>query len=402
MRRRTFLCLFGLGFAGAGTSVAGMNEMRVKGKKAGIRLFLCGDVMTGRGIDQVLPHPGRPHLYEPWVDNALRYVELAERANGSIPSNVSFDYIWGDALDELHRMRPDLRLINLETAVTTSEDNWPGKGIHYRMHPDNLPCLHAAAIDACVLANNHVLDWGHRGLIETLNTLQRSGIRTVGAGHDDTAAAKALVFKMPGRGRVLLFAFAHPSSGTFEDWRAGKGRPGVNILVDLSERAVARVARQVKAVKQPNDLVVFSIHWGGNWGYQIPSEQRWFAHRLIDEAGVDVLWGHSSHHPKGIEVYRGRPILYGCGDLLNDYEGISGHEAYRGDLALMYFLTLDPERGHLLDLEMTPMQVRRFRLQHPSARDSAWLQRVLKRECALLGTGLQSAEAGRLTLTWQQ
>ena len=82
-----------------------------------VRLFLCGDVMTGRGIDQVLPHPSDPLLHEGYASSALRYVELAERANGPIPRPVDFAYVWGDALTELERRRPDVRIVNLETAV---------------------------------------------------------------------------------------------------------------------------------------------------------------------------------------------------------------------------------------------------------------------------------------------
>jgi poly-gamma-glutamate synthesis protein (capsule biosynthesis protein) len=138
-------------------------------------LFLCGDVMTGRGIDQVLPHPGDPVLHEGYATSALDYVALAERANGPIPRPAEFAYVWGDALAEWARIAPDLRIINLETAVTTRDDWQRGKGIHYRMHPANVPCLTAAAIDCCVLANNHVLDWGYAGLAETLQTLRRAG-----------------------------------------------------------------------------------------------------------------------------------------------------------------------------------------------------------------------------------
>ena len=68
-----------------------------------LTLFLCGDVMTGRGIDQVLPHPNPPHLMEPCVTSALQYVELAEQANGPIRKPVDFPYIWGEALAELDR-----------------------------------------------------------------------------------------------------------------------------------------------------------------------------------------------------------------------------------------------------------------------------------------------------------
>ncbi|MCP4204321.1 MAG: CapA family protein, partial [bacterium] len=123
-----------------------------------ITLFLCGDVMTGRGIDQILSVPSDPRLHERWVESAVDYVKLAERASGSIPRSVEPTYIWGEALAEVERCRPDLRIINLETSVTTSSD-WQLKGINYRMHPDNVACLTAAGIDCCVLANNHVLDW---------------------------------------------------------------------------------------------------------------------------------------------------------------------------------------------------------------------------------------------------
>src|SRR5687768_10922694 len=94
-----------------------------------VTLFLCGDMMTGRGIDQILPQPCAPHLYESYVRSALGYVELAERVSGPIPRPVPFAYIWGDALEVLERMQPDVRIVNLETAVTTSEDAWPRKGI---------------------------------------------------------------------------------------------------------------------------------------------------------------------------------------------------------------------------------------------------------------------------------
>ena len=94
--------------------------------------------MTGRGIDQILAHPGDPTLHEGYVKHAGEYVRLAERASGPIAAPVKPRYVWGDVLAELVRVQPDLRLVNLETSVTSSDDFWPGKGIHYRMHPDNV------------------------------------------------------------------------------------------------------------------------------------------------------------------------------------------------------------------------------------------------------------------------
>jgi poly-gamma-glutamate synthesis protein (capsule biosynthesis protein) len=132
-----------------------------------ITLFLCGDVMLGRGIDQILPHPGDPRLQELYVGSAEKCVQLAERVNGPIPAPVDFSYVWGDALDELQRAAPQTRIINLETSVTKSRDYAP-KGINYKMNPENIACLSAAGVDCCVLANNHVLDFGEAGVRETL------------------------------------------------------------------------------------------------------------------------------------------------------------------------------------------------------------------------------------------
>jgi poly-gamma-glutamate capsule biosynthesis protein CapA/YwtB (metallophosphatase superfamily) len=364
-----------------------------------VTLFLCGDVMTGRGIDQILPHPADPRLYEQGVKDARVYVELAERLNGSIARPVDFAYIWGDALAELERRAPDVRIINLETAVTTSEAYWP-KGINYRMHPANIPCLTVAAVDCCVLANNHVLDWGPAGLEETLATLTKAGLKYAGADRTLDKAQAPAVIDVPSRGRVVVLSFGTESSGIGRDWGATADRPGVNLLSNLSDVTVSAIAEQVQRVKQAGDVVVASIHWGGNWGYTIGRKQRQFAHALIDAAGIDVVHGHSSHHVKGIEVYKERPIIYGCGDFLNDYEGISGYEAYRDDLGLMYFPSLDPANGRLQRFDMTPTRIRNLRINRASRKEAQWLADVLNRESKPLGTRVSLDEENRLALHW--
>ena len=128
-----------------------------------VTLFVCGDVMTGRGVDQILPYPGDPRLREAYAEDAQAYVRLAERANGPIPRPAGFAWPWGAALEILDAAAPDVRLINLETAVTRQGDFAPGKAVHYRMSPGNLPCVAAARPDVCALANNHVLDFGRTG-----------------------------------------------------------------------------------------------------------------------------------------------------------------------------------------------------------------------------------------------
>ena len=365
-----------------------------------ITMFMCGDVMTGRGIDQVLPHPSKPKLYERYVKDARRYVEIAERMSGPIPRPVDFSYVWGDALKVLERKAPDFRLINLETSITESDDYWKGKGINYRMHPKNIFAIKTAGINVCSLANNHVLDWGYSGLEETLETLREANIVSAGAGWNLEEATAPAIFEVSDKGRVIVFSFGSVTSGVPRSWVASDKRPGVNLLGDFSGKTVRKIGTKIKAVKQPGDIVVASIHWGGNWGYAIPRDQRQFAHNLIDQAGVDVIHGHSSHHVKGIEVYKGKPVLYGCGDFINDYEGIGGYEEYRNDLGLMYFVSLDTVTGSLISLDMIPTQMKRFRVNQASRSDITWLMERLNRECKKLGTQVQLIKHNTFRLNW--
>ena len=365
-----------------------------------ITIFMCGDVMTGRGIDQVLPHPNEPTIHESYLKSAAGYVKIAEEANGPIQQPVPFSYIWGDALEELERAEPDARIINLETSVTTSNDYWKRKGIHYRMHPQNIPSLTAAGIEVCSLANNHVLDWGYPGLVETLDSLNKANINTVGAGRNIIEAQAPAVKKVPGKGRVIVFAFGLRTSGIPSAWGAEDKKPGVNLLKDLSLKSLGDIQEKVRRIKRQGDIVVASVHWGSNWGYHIPRERTVFAHRLIDEAGVDIIHGHSSHHVRTIEVYKDKLILYGCGDFLNDYEGIGGYEEFRADLSLMYFATVDPSTGKLLGLQMTPTQIRRFSVNRASSVDTLWIKDTLNREGAALGTRVKVRADNRLTLLW--
>ena len=190
------------------------------------------------------------------------------------------------------------------------------------------------------------------------------------------------------------------TSGTPQSWAARADAAGVNFLPALSEATVAAVTQQVTRVRRPKDIVIVSIHWGPNWGYEIAESQRWFAHALIDRADVSIVHGHSSHHAKGLEVYNNRLILYGCGDFLNDYEGIRGYEEFRDDLALMYFASVDLTSADLLALEIVPLQIRRFQLTRASRADVDWLQQTLDRESRRFGAGIRLTSGGRLAACW--
>lgn len=364
-----------------------------------VRLFLCGDVMIGRGVDQILPSPCPPKLYEEYVSSAEDYVRLAEAASGPIPRPVDSSYVWGDALAELRAQAPDASIVNLETSVTRSETA-EAKAINYRVSPQNAECLRAAGIDCCALANNHVLDWGPSGLIDTLDALARLGVAFAGAGRTIDDAQRPAILDIPRKGRVVVLSFALPDSGTPFDWAATRASPGVNLLPGLSSESAALACDWARNAARPGDILAMSIHWGANWGYRVSNAQRQFAHRLIDEGGASIIHGHSSHHPKGFELYRNRLILYGCGDFLNDYEGISGFESYRGDLSLMYFADIDAASGDLVRLRLIPLHIRRMRLERASSADGEWLAHRLDRESAPFGVRVLRQEDGALSASW--
>lgn len=337
-----------------------------------MRIFLCGDLMLGRGVDQILTSPGDPTLHEPYVRDARDYVTLAEETNGPIPRAVPPSYIWGDLPDVLEQHAPDLRIGNLETSITRSDDHARGKGIHYRMSPANVEVLQPPGFDCLSLANNHVLDWGTEGLTETIDTLDRSAIGHCGAGRTRAQAESpcgASGASAASGVQATVWGVGDRSSGIPGQWAAGEDKPGV--WLKGADRDLLR------KVQGPGPRIV-SIHWGENWGYAVPARQQSLARALIDKAGVSIVHGHSSHHPKGMEIYNGGLILYGAGDFINDYEGIGGHERYRPDLTAGYFVDVDEADAGVTHVLAVPFRLRKLRLGRASPADTEWLTETLE------------------------
>lgn len=142
-----------------------------------MRLFLGGDVMLGRALDALMPHPSDPRPLEGSTSSPKAHLSLIESARGKMMRPLAPESVWNDLLPDLRSTQIDLRLINLECAITTSEDLQP-RPFATRLHPGNLRFLQAIAPDFCCLANNHTMDWGAAGLRETREVLERAGIAT--------------------------------------------------------------------------------------------------------------------------------------------------------------------------------------------------------------------------------
>jgi poly-gamma-glutamate capsule biosynthesis protein CapA/YwtB (metallophosphatase superfamily) len=282
-----------------------------------ITLALTGDVMLGRGVDE-----------------ALRGMRPAES--------------WGDALSVLHAA--DLRVINLECAITTHEYRWSRtpKTFHFRADPTRaVGVLRAARIDACSLANNHTLDFEEAGLLDTLEYLDGAGIRHAGAGRDlEEAARPAILDGLEGE-KVALLAFTDNEPA----FAAGVDRPGTNYLpISLEPEVLDRVEAAIAGARNAGaDTILFSNHWGPNMVEHPRDIFRRFARSVVDR-GADVYYGHSAHIFQGVEVYRGKPILYDTGDFIDDY---AVDERLRNDRSFVFLVSV--EGGKFRRLELFPV-----------------------------------------------
>jgi poly-gamma-glutamate capsule biosynthesis protein CapA/YwtB (metallophosphatase superfamily) len=312
-------------------------------------LALTGDVMLGRGVNETLD-ASRPE--EPW----------------------------GDALPLLHAA--DLRVINLECAITTHRRPWTRtrKVFHFRADPVAVEVLRAARIDACSLANNHTLDFEEAGLLDTLDHLQAAGVRYAGAGRDPEEAARPVLLD----GGVGLVAFTDNEP----PFAAGPGKPGTNYLPVSTEPGVLRrVEEAIGAAREAGaETVVFSNHWGPNMVRRPPEAFRRFARAVID-LGADVYYGHSAHVFQGVEVYRGRPILYDAGDFIDDY---AVDPELRNDRSFLFHLSI--EGGEFRRLELFPVVLPYARVELAAGDEREAIMDLMQDLSAEMGTTFERLE----------
>jgi poly-gamma-glutamate synthesis protein (capsule biosynthesis protein) len=280
-----------------------------------IRLALAGDVMLGRLTDHAL------------------------RERGVL-------YPWGNVLPRLKAA--DLAVVNLECVISRTGrpwSQWP-KAFHFRAKPHAFQSLRLAGIDAVTLANNHVLDYEAPALLEMLDGLRRADIAYAGAGRSLEEARQPAFIEARGL-RLGIVSFTDNEPG----WAASATTPGTNWLeVSLAEETLAIVGQSIAAARQGGaDVVLFSNHWGPNMVERPPALFRQFAHAVID-AGADIYFGHSAHLFQGIELYRGRPILYDAGDFIDDY---AVDPQLRNDRGLLFELWLEPHRVQRIGLTPT-------------------------------------------------
>ncbi|MCS6289092.1 MAG: CapA family protein [Nitrospira sp.] len=315
-----------------------------------MRLALTGDVMLGRMVDE--------HMIQ---NRSLRPEAL-----------------WGDILPVM--LKADCRLINLECVISSQGEAWhpATKAFHFRAHPRAVDVLRAARIDGVTLANNHVLDYGPDALLDCVNLLDRAGIKRTGAGAMLEEALAPAVFALPEASVAVLSL-----TDNEPEWEATSRKPGVNYVAyndrGLVEPYQSRTAQVLSSARRQAELVIVSAHVGPNWG--APSRaMKALAHQLLD-MGADLYWGHSNHAPQGIELYRGKAIVYSAGDFIDDYM-VDRDE--RNDLSFLFML--DVEKGRVRRISLHPVRIEDLGVRR--AKDEEWqfLARSMQAKCRAFGT----------------
>lgn len=287
-------------------------------------------------------------------------VMLGRLVNRKLRS-VSPAFPWGDTLPVLRQA--DVRFANLECVLADGGMPQPGKVFHFRSDVRNAECLTAGGIDAVSLANNHVLDYGAGAFREMLPALDGQGILHAGAGLDAEAARRPVIRRV-GATAVGFIAFTDNQP----DWEATPRRPGVYYVpADDGDGRVPELLALVRRTRARVQLLVVSAHWGPNWGAAVPSGHRKLGRSLVD-AGADVVFGHSAHIFRGVEIYRDRPIIYSAGDFVDDY---AVDPAERNDQSFVFLLETQGGRPRRLRLHPTTITGFQARLAGQGARQIA-------------------------------
>lgn len=260
-------------------------------------------------------------------------------------SSKGYVYPWGNTLALLKKM--DLRIINLETTLTTHQEK-NTKVFNFKALPDRIKTLQLGHVDIVNLANNHSLDFKIEGLTETINTLNAAEILLVGAGINAQAAQQPIIItKNNIKVGVIGYTDNEPTS------KAEQNKPGTNYI---RVGDVHTITQQIAALRPHVDILIVTSHWGPNMQQKPSQEIVQFAHDIID-AGADIIHGHSSHVFQGIEIYKNKVIMYDTGDFIDDY---AVDPVLRNDQSCLFTITIDkysPKTITVIPVLISNMQV---------------------------------------------
>lgn len=263
-----------------------------------LRILAVGDIMLGRGVGFRL-----------------------QKAGGFEKAFEKVSHILAQG---------DITFGNLETPLTDSNHGLDkDRKIVLKAKPESAAALTQAGFDILSLSNNHMMDYYEKGLFDTMEILEEKGILHVGGGRNIEEARKPVIIERNGL-KVGFLAYTDMAELVFAgkpylSFAAGEEKSGV------VPRKLEIILEDVVKLRNEVDLVAVSLHWGIEESFKIPPEQVEFAHNLIDN-GVDIILGHHPHQFQGMEVYKGKPIIYSMGNFLFDQNDPENMESFIIDL----------------------------------------------------------------------
>ncbi len=205
-------------------------------------------------------------------------------------------------------LKYDFIFANMESPITKRGTPVVEKPYIFRVKPEDAACLKDLKIDAVSISNNHLMDYNNEGMVDTIATLDRLNIRHTGGGRNLDEARRPVILTY-GDTTIVILAYCNRPP---EEYYATESLPGITPLdLDL-------IRDDIATYKLDNNKVVVSLHWGIEQTHIPQKEQIAIAHEIID-AGADAIIGHHPHWPQGIELYRGKPIIYSLGNFINGY-----------------------------------------------------------------------------------
>jgi poly-gamma-glutamate synthesis protein (capsule biosynthesis protein) len=290
-------------------------------------------------------------------------VMIGRLVNESIRQH-GYAYPWGNVLPLLHTT--DLNLVNLETTLTTSEDA-VFKIFNFKSDPEHVAVLREARIDAVSIANNHIGDFGIKGMIETIEVLDNAGIPHTGAGKNATEAALPVYLSCKGLRVAFLGCTDNEAS-----WCAMDDYPGINYI---DTRDIGKIKGQIDLARHDADLVILSIHWGPNMRERPSKRFIEFAHQVID-AGVDIIHGHSAHIFQKFERYKNGLILYDTGDFIDDYKV---DPVLRNDHSFLFLCMVGAHK--VFHLRLVPVVISHMQVNLAEGADYEWCMQRMEQLC---------------------
>lgn len=224
----------------------------------------------------------------------------------------------------------DLNIVNLESPVTESNNGIHKTGPHLKGDKNAIEkTLDALKIDIAVLANNHMRDYGEKGIADTLDFLNKNKIRHTGAGMNLEEASKTLFIETKA-GKIAIINFAE------NEWNSAKKNQAGTNPMDLITNA-----EQIAEAAKNADITLVIVH-GGHENYELPSPETRKRYRFYAEQGADIVIAHHTHCISGFEIHKDIPIYYSLGNFLFPTKKQENEKWYQG-----LILQLEINKGNI-------------------------------------------------------